>query len=67
MSITIEKEKCKGCNYCISVCPEKAISLSGKLNKHGYEYVLIDEELCIRCGMCYTICPDNVFEFDEKH
>lgn len=62
MAINLKPEKCKGCYYCISICPKKAISLAGALNKQGYEYVKVNKEECIGCGMCYTICPDNVFE-----
>lgn len=65
MAMTVKVERCKGCYYCMTVCPQKAISLAGALNKQGYEYVKVDEELCISCGMCFTICPDSVFEIDN--
>ena len=65
MAMTTHVEKCKGCYFCLTVCPQEAITLAGKLNKQGYEYVQVDEDLCISCGMCYTICPDSVFEIDN--
>lgn len=64
MAVTVMKERCKGCNYCISVCPKEAIYLADTLNKQGYEHVKVDEGKCISCGMCYTICPESVFEID---
>lgn len=64
MAVTVLKERCKGCNYCLSVCPKDAIYLSGALNKQGYEYAAADEEKCIGCGMCYTMCPESVFEIN---
>lgn len=58
----VQGERCKGCGLCITNCPKKAISQSGKFNGQGYDVVEVDEELCIGCGICYTVCPDCVFE-----
>ena len=63
--VEIVGERCKSCGYCILACPSKALSLSGSLNKEGYDYVANDEAKCTRCGICYTVCPDNVFEISE--
>lgn len=63
--LTISAERCKSCKYCISVCPTKSLSLSGKLNAAGYDYVTVDHEKCTQCGTCYLVCPDNVFEVVE--
>jgi 2-oxoglutarate ferredoxin oxidoreductase subunit delta len=60
--MTVRPEVCKSCQYCISVCPKSAISLSDKSNAAGYQYAQVDKEKCIKCGMCYLICPDCVFE-----
>jgi 2-oxoglutarate ferredoxin oxidoreductase subunit delta len=62
MKISVNKERCKGCGFCMLVCPKKAISMDGQLNKEGYTYIAVDEESCISCGMCYSVCPDIVFE-----
>ncbi|WP_317395302.1 4Fe-4S binding protein, partial [Blautia hydrogenotrophica] len=61
----IQVEKCKSCGFCILSCPQKALKLSGSLNKAGYEYVKCEDEKCIKCGICYTVCPDMVFEISE--
>lgn len=50
--ITIDKEKCIGCQMCIQDCPAKNI----KLNNQKAE--IIDDE-CIMCGHCVAICPKN--------
>ena len=65
--ITIEREHCKGCYLCISVCPNETISLSDKLNKQGYYPAEFKEsedagKTCIACSMCATICPDAAIE-----
>ncbi|WP_130862098.1 4Fe-4S binding protein [Bacilliculturomica massiliensis] len=62
MTVTVLKERCKGCNYCLKVCPKEAISPAQSLNNQGYECVTVDEERCISCGMCYIMCPESVFE-----
>lgn len=54
----IESEKCKGCCYCIDVCPKEAIKTLGRSNKKGYDYVEINEAACNGCGTCYIVCPD---------
>jgi 2-oxoglutarate ferredoxin oxidoreductase subunit delta len=61
-TITVNKERCKGCLYCIENCKQNAISVSGKSNSKGYNYVVVDQKVCIACGNCYRICPDCVFE-----
>jgi ferredoxin len=50
-SITIDKEKCKGCGICTKHCPVDAIS--GEIK---FPYV-IDPEICIKCGACISKCP----------
>ena len=59
MTITIIKEFCKGCGFCIDYCPKKVYEFSGEINKKGYRLpfpVRIDE--CTECGLCDLYCPD---------
>jgi len=44
--------KCIGCESCILICPNNAISMT----KKG---VLIDRELCKACGECVDNCPSS--------
>ena len=67
--IKLNREACKGCYLCISVCPEKLIQVSAKLNQKGYypaEFMESDpdapERACTGCATCATICPDVVIE-----
>lgn len=61
--ISVNKEKCKGCMFCISVCPKGKIKKSGKLNSRGINYVeFIDDDQCIGCAMCAVMCPDCCIE-----
>jgi len=43
-------ESCTGCELCLKVCPEEAISGRKK------ELHVIDPEKCTRCGLCVAVC-----------
>jgi 2-oxoglutarate ferredoxin oxidoreductase subunit delta len=67
--IEIDRELCKGCYLCASVCPDKLIGVSDKLNQKGYypaefkENDARDEERkCTGCATCATTCPDIAIE-----
>ena len=56
---TIIPERCKGCDYCIEFCPQKALSKSTEINSHGYHLVNINNSnKCTGCNMCAMICPE---------
>lgn len=61
-TIKIDIEKCKGCHFCIEACPLKLIKVSNKLNKKGFDYVIMDSDKCTGCGMCFQMCPDLAIE-----
>ena len=66
-SITIDREQCKGCYLCISVCPNDVICTSDTLNHQGYcpaEFKENENEgkVCAACAMCATMCPDVAIE-----
>ena len=65
--ITIEKNACKGCGLCITVCPKSILKLcESELNDKGYSPVEItDMDACISCAMCARICPDVVFTVEK--
>ncbi|MGA2368484.1 MAG: 4Fe-4S dicluster domain-containing protein [Dehalococcoidia bacterium] len=59
--IVIEKDKCKACLYCISVCPREIIGISKEINRFGVNYAeLIAEKafICTGCKACAIMCPD---------
>jgi uncharacterized Fe-S center protein len=59
ISPKVKGKDCKGCELCLSWCPQEAISirapLSGNKDKHGIAF--IDPGKCIGCGECILTCP----------
>ena len=63
MKITIVKERCKSCGYCIKYCPKGVLAIGSDVNSKGYEYVVpVKEEDCIGCCICGRMCPDGAIE-----
>ena len=49
-SVTLDKDKCRGCTNCVKRCPTEAIRVrNGK--------AIIIKERCIDCGECIRVCP----------
>lgn len=62
-TITIDRERCKGCALCIEFCPKNAVYLSDDLNLKGYFVAAFDDGRgCTGCGSCAVICPDVAIE-----
>ena len=49
-SVTLIKDKCKGCTKCIKQCPTEAIRV-----RRGRAIIM--DERCIDCGQCIRVCP----------
>ena len=65
--LKIEKEKCKGCGLCVSVCVRNLLKLSPEKNSSGLPYMYItDDNECIGCKSCAIICPDSVISIYKK-
>jgi 2-oxoglutarate ferredoxin oxidoreductase subunit delta len=61
--IAVNRERCKACGLCISVCPKKLIIFSRVANSQGfYPAEPGPEEECTGCALCAEICPDVVIE-----
>ncbi|HIE12933.1 MAG TPA: 4Fe-4S dicluster domain-containing protein [Desulfotomaculum sp.] len=59
--VFFDKERCKGCELCITACPKKIIVLSQEVNSLGlHPAVLTDGSKCTGCGFCFLVCPDLV-------
>ncbi|MBM3183027.1 MAG: ferredoxin family protein [Chloroflexi bacterium] len=57
--VFIDKQRCKGCGYCVEFCPRKVLQMSNELNPKGYLLAaVVDEGKCLACGFCEVICPE---------
>ena len=58
--VEINIERCKGCELCISACPQNILALADTFNRSGYRYAAcIDMDKCTGCTFCAIICPDT--------
>jgi len=68
--IEIDRDLCKGCGLCITVCPKEQIEISDELNSSGYYPAAFkgnavnDVSLikCTGCALCAITCPDVAIE-----
>ncbi len=59
--VIFREDRCKGCEVCISVCPQDIIALDNRINKLGYRpAVVADQAACTSCTLCAKVCPDAV-------
>lgn len=59
-TIVVDKECCKGCGVCVSVCPCDVLALSAEVNSKGYPVSwMANPDACTGCASCAVICPDS--------
>jgi len=57
--VTINRERCKGCGYCVEFCPTHVLQLSQEFNGLGYHYPVVQNaQVCSGCDQCGSYCPD---------
>jgi 2-oxoglutarate ferredoxin oxidoreductase subunit delta len=61
--VVIRKERCKGCELCIMVCPKNLLIKLEELNKSGFHPIgLKTSNDCSGCAFCAYICPEVAIE-----
>ncbi len=66
--VFVERERCKGCAFCVEFCPYDALALEDGYNAKGYHPPkLVKPESCNGCDLCGLYCPDfAIFALREK-
>lgn len=66
--VVIKKDRCKGCELCVSVCPKHILAIDDtEVNANGYHAVKItDEDECIACISCGLMCPDGAINIYKE-
>lgn len=63
-AVTIDQNRCKGCDLCVVACPADVLKLQPKnVNDRGYNYAFVaNPDACIGCAACAMVCPDACIE-----
>jgi 2-oxoglutarate ferredoxin oxidoreductase subunit delta len=65
--ISLIKDQCKGCGYCIEFCPKKVFEESEEINARGvHPPRIVDDSKCILCCFCTAVCPDFAIYVVER-
>lgn len=67
--VFVERDRCKGCAFCVEFCPYDALALEDGFNAKGYHPPkLAAPEKCNGCDLCGLYCPDfAIFAVREKN
>ncbi len=60
----VDRDRCKGCRICVSICPYNALEMSDKKTHRGYFYP-IENGNCTACRQCLYACPDFVLSIHD--
>lgn len=59
--ITLDEEKCVGCNKCIAKCPVEGANIAYEVN--GKNKVRTNPDACILCGNCIEVCDHGARDY----
>ncbi len=61
--ITLDENKCAGCNKCIAKCPVEGANIA--YLKDGHNKVRTNPDLCVLCGNCIDVCDHNARDYED--
>jgi 2-oxoglutarate ferredoxin oxidoreductase subunit delta len=57
--IVVNEAYCKGCELCVSACPQHVMALSvERITARGYHPAELVEDGCTGCAVCAVVCPE---------
>lgn len=63
LRVSIDRERCKGCELCIPVCSRHLLTMSDALNRKGYHVTeTARAKECVGCLKCARMCPEAAIE-----
>lgn len=62
--ITVDIDKCVGCNACVRACPAPEANVA-RLDEDGVLRITINEDRCIRCGACVRACTHGARGYQD--
>ena len=57
--VTVDKEKCKGCEKCAEICTAQVFEMQGGKS------VPVKEEKCLGCESCREVCEEKAIRVVE--
>jgi len=65
--VTIDAERCKGCELCIHFCPRKIIGSLEQIDSRGVHSATVqDSTNCTGCLSCVMMCPDLAIQITRE-
>lgn len=66
--VTFDRDRCKGCELCVSACPKHIVSIDGQAtNRKGYHPATVtDMSKCTGCASCARMCPDSIITVERE-
>ncbi len=69
-TVTVNRNWCKGCGYCVQWCPTDVLVMSKSYNAKGYHPPEVKPDMvdqCRNCKFCELICPEfAIFVTENK-
>jgi len=63
--VKIDKERCKGFELGVALCPKQVLVIAEGMNRRGQHYAKVARVAgCVGCQQCAEICPDAAIEID---
>ena len=57
--VTIDNEKCEGCEECVDVCPVEVFEMEDEKS------VAVNADECLGCESCVEVCEPGAITIEE--